>query len=121
MDLKPLRFIAERITVEYDEPPLFEKKPDCPDRFVWRGDTYAITELLSEWLDTARRGRMARNMQPAHLAVAANRGSWGVGRYHFCVRTASGPCFDLYYDREPKDSDDRKGQWFLFSELACPE
>ena len=54
-------------------------------------------------------------------AVAANRGSWGVGRYHFCVRTASGSCFDLYYDREPKDIDDRKGQWFLFSELACPD
>lgn len=121
MDLKPVRFIDEPITVEYDEPPLYGKKPDCPDRFIWRGDTYAITELLREWLNTARRGRMARNMQPTHLAVASHRGSWGVGRYHFSVRTESGQCFDLYYDRQPKDSDNRKGQWFLFRELACPE
>lgn len=121
MDTKPLHFlhfIGEPVTVEFDEPPQFEKKPPCPARFIWRGDTYSITELVSEWMDTARRGRMARNMRPAHLEVASSRGSWGVGRYHFRVRTDSGRIFDLYYDREPKNADDRKGQWFLFRELT---
>ena len=64
-------------------------------------------------------------MQPAHLAVAARRGSWGVGRYYFHV-LAAGPevpgssprVFEIYYDRAPKGSDHRKGQWFLVSELA---
>jgi hypothetical protein len=118
MDLKPLHFIDEPITVEFDQPPLFEKKPPCPDRFIWRGETYPITELLSEWMDTARRGRMARNMKPTHLVVATTRGSWGVGRYHFRVCTASGRWFDLYYDREPQNAGDRKGRWFLFRELT---
>lgn len=118
MDAKPLHFIDEPITVEFDEPPLLEKKPSCPDRFVWRGDTYTITELIHEWMDTTRRGRNARNMRPSHLITAATRGSWGVGRQHFRVRTESGRLFDLYYDREPKDADDRKGHWVLFRELA---
>jgi hypothetical protein len=118
MNLNSLRFIGEPITVEFDRPPLYEKKPSCPDRFFWRGDRYPITELLSAWLDTTRRGRMARNMQPAHLAMASHRGSWGVGRYHFCVRTESGQCFELYYDRKPMSAGNRKGNWYLFRELA---
>jgi hypothetical protein len=56
-------------------------------------------------------------MQPQHAAVAASRGSWGVGRYYFQVRTEGGQFFELYYDRAPKGSDQRKGAWFLVSEL----
>jgi hypothetical protein len=118
MDTKPLHFIDEPITVEFDQPPVLEKKPPCPARFVWRGDAYTVTALLHEWMDTTRRGRNARNMRPAHLIAAASRGSWGVGRQHFRVRTESRRVFDLYYDREPKGSDDRKGHWVLFRELA---
>jgi hypothetical protein len=33
------------------------------------------------------------------------------------VRTESGQLFELYYDRAPKGSDQRKGAWFLVSEL----
>jgi hypothetical protein len=119
--MKPLRFIGESITVEFDAEPLYEKKPVCPPRFIWRGVTYEITDLIREWLDTTRRGKMARNMQPAHLAAAAHRGSWGVGRYYFCVRTASKQCFEVYYDRKPKDAGDRKGHWVLFRELVDPD
>jgi hypothetical protein len=34
------------------------------------------------------------------------------------VRTDSGQVFDLYYDREIKDVDDRLGHWFLYRELS---
>lgn len=118
MKIKPLRFIAEPIVVEFDEPPLLEKKPGFPDRFAWRGETCRIAENLMEWHDYGRRGRMASNMRPAHLEVASRRGSWGVGRYYFRVRTDSGRIFDLYYDRAPKNADDRKGAWFLYRELT---
>jgi hypothetical protein len=117
MTLKPLHFIDEQIQVEFDKPPLYEKKPDCPDRFVWQDDVYGIQQLLAEWQDFQRRGRMARNMSPPHAAAASRRGSWGVGRFYFRVRTSSGQIFDLYYDRAPKDADDRKGSWFLFREM----
>lgn len=116
--LQPLHFIGETITVEFDESPLWEKKPGCPARFIWRDETYTVAEMLSEWADYTRRGRAARNMQPQHAAVAATRGSWGVGRYYFQVRTTAGRFFELYYDRAPKGSDERKGAWFLVSELA---
>jgi len=53
-----------------------------------------------------------------HAAVAASRGSWGVGRFFFRVRVENGRLFELYYDRAPKDSGDRKGAWFLRCELS---
>ena len=69
-------------------------------------------------MTTDRRGRMANNMRPEHAELAAERGSWGVGRFFFRIRTDSGPIFDLYYDRAPKGTANRKGAWFLFREMA---
>ena len=73
---------------------------------------------LSEWTDFTRRGRMARNMQPAHAEVAARRGSLGVGRFYYRVRVEEGKVFDLYYDRAVKNVDDRLGHWFLYREIT---
>jgi hypothetical protein len=112
------RFIAEEIEVGYDRPPALEKKPGCPDRFFWGEEWYEIVEMLREWHDYRRRGRMARNMQPQHAAVAEKRGSWGVGRDYYRVRTQGGRIFELYFDRAPKDVDRRKGAWVLFRELG---
>jgi len=117
-NFEPVRFIGRPITVAFDRPPAYEKKPSCPDRFQWRGETYHVVELLGEWHDYTRRGRMANNMSPAHAARASRVGSWGVGRDYFRVRTDSGRIFDLYYDRAPKSVDDRKGAWFLYRELS---
>lgn len=116
--MKPLRFIGESIEPLFDRPPPLEKKPGCPDGFVWREQTYRVLEKLAEWHDYGRRGRMAVNMRPEHAAVASRRGSWGVGRDYFRVRVEGGQVFELYYDRAPKDADRRKGGWFLTSELA---
>ena len=116
-DLRPVRFIGEPVTVEFDEPPAFEKKPDGPNRFVWESETFAVAEVLVAWVDYARRGRFARNMQPQHAEVASHRGSWGVGRFYFRVRTTAQRFFELYYDRAPKNADEGKGTWVLVSEL----
>jgi hypothetical protein len=120
MDVQPAQFIGEPIKVEFDQPPVLEKKPGCPDRFIWRGRTYRITGVLGEWHDYRRRGRMARNMRDTHLAAASRRGSWGVGRDYYRVGVDSGQVFDLYYDRAPKRAGDRKGAWFLYRELLEP-
>ena len=117
MKYKPIRFIAEPIIAQFEEPPFLEKKPGCPDRFTWREITYEVKETLSEWTDYGRKGKMARNMRPTHAKVATQRGSWGVGEFYFRVLTESGRIFDIYYDRAPKDVDDRKGNWFLYREL----
>lgn len=127
---KPIHFIDEKIEIQFDQPPAREKTPPCPNGFIWQGTKYRVTEMLAEWSDFTRRGRMARNMQPAHAAVAARRGSLGVGRFYFRVRTqivpsdnstagqTEGQVFDIYYDRTIKASDDRLGHWFLYRELS---
>ena len=118
---KPARFIGDPIQVTFDEPPELEKKPGCPSTFTWRGETYAVVEQLSEWRDYGRRGRMEHNMKPEHAAVARRRGSWGVGRDYYRIRTDSGHIFELYYDRAPKHAQHRKGAWFLDRELPAQE
>ncbi len=95
-----------------------EKRPICPNAFIWRGETYQVTGKISEWQDFDRRGRMSRNMRPEHLLMAKKHGSWGVGRFYFRVSTDSGQIFDLYYDRAPKSSSNRKGGWYLYRELS---
>lgn len=111
------RFIGQPIEVEFDRPPLFSKKPDCPDRFVWEREKFTIVENVREWRDYGRRGRMAQNMRPENLRKAAKRGSWGVGRYYFQVRVANGRLFEIYYDRAPKGQSQRQGAWFLYREI----
>ncbi len=110
-------FLDEPIQVSFDSTPAYEKTPPCPDSFTWAGHLYRVVEHISEWADFARRGRSARNMQPAHAQVAAGRGSLNVGRFFFRVRVDTGQYFDLYYDRAMKNIDDRKGQWFIYREV----
>lgn len=109
-------FIDEPIDVAYSNPPLLEKKPTCPDEFRWHETEFIITDLLFEWVDYTRRGRMARNMSEPHSLTASTKGSWGVGRFYFRVRTGESRVFDIYYDRAPKGITDRKGQWFILCE-----
>lgn len=110
------RFIDEPIDVIFDSPPPLEKSPPCPQGFIWRGEMYRIVELVAEWKDFRRRGRLGRNMIPPHLSRASRIGSLGVGRFYFQVRIADSRVFEIYYDRGIVDADDRKGSWVLLSE-----
>ena len=114
---RSLRFISERVEPLLAEDGAFEKRPRCPRGFAWREHTYRVDECLSEWRDYQRRGKMAHNMRPPHLASAVKRGSRGVGRHYFRVRTDDGRVFDLYYDRAPRDTVDSKGSWHLLREM----
>lgn len=119
MELEPIHFIGEPIEVEFDSPLMLDKKPVCPSHFIWRGKLYHVVEVLGEWVDFHRKGRMTRNMRPAHASTAERRGSWGVGRYYFRVCIEGGQIFELYYDRAPKNAVHRKGAWFLYRELCA--
>lgn len=118
MHLEPVKFIGEKVDVLFDKPPLLEKSPPCPDGFIWQGDIFRVIDVLSERRDFERRGRMGRNMRPTHLITASMRGSRGVGKFHFRVCVEGGRIFDLYYDREVKNVDDKKGSWFLYREMG---
>jgi hypothetical protein len=111
-----LHFFDELIQPVFDQEPFLEKKPHCPDGFVWRDQPYRVVTMLAEWVDHQRRGRMARNMRESHANRALVHGSWGVGRYFFRVLTDHNRVFDIYYDRTPTSADDRKGHWFVLGE-----
>ena len=115
---QPIHFLDRPIEASFHTPPVLEKSPDCPNGFIWENKTYRITEMLASWSDFTRRGKMARNMRPAHAAVASGRGSLNVGRFYFRVKADTGQIFDIYYDRAMKNVDDRKGQWFIYRELG---
>jgi hypothetical protein len=116
MDTTPAHFHDEEIQVEFDQLPAREKSPPCPNGFTWRGKTYRVSSVLSEWVNFERRGRMEANMQPAHANRAAIKGSWGVGRFFFRILVEDGRIFDIYYDRAPDSVSDRKGHWVLLAE-----
>jgi hypothetical protein len=117
-ELTPIHFFDESIEPVFDTPPVREKTPPCPNGFIWNKTAYRATEILSEWTDFTRRGKMSKNMRPEHAAVASTRGSLNVGRFYFRVRVDSGQIFDIYYDRAVKSVDKRKGEWFVYRELG---
>ncbi len=119
--LRPIQFINEAIEVRFYRPPALEKKPGAPSGFRWKGEEYEIAEVISEWHDYRRRGRMARNMATEHASRAEVKGSWGVGRDYYRVKTVKGRFFEIYYDRAPKDIEQRKGGWYLDRELGEAE
>ena len=117
-EYQPLHFFDNPIEVIFDTPPAREKSPECPNGFIWEGKTFRVTEMLSSWTDFKRRGKMARNMRPAHAALASGRGSLNVGRFYFRVKVDTDQIYDIYYDRAMKNVDERKGQWFIYRELG---
>ena len=117
MSYTPIRVINEPIAVQYNSPPMLEKKPGCPNGFTWRERPYTITEVLSEWHDYERSGRMEKNMKPANTRKAGKRGSWGVGQDYYRIRTEQDRIFEIYYDRAPRNVNHRKGAWFIYREL----
>jgi len=112
-----MEFIGERVDVFFEGRTGFAKRPVCPAGFRWGSEDYRIEECVSEWKDYARRGKMAHNMRPSHLAATEKRGSRGVGRHYFRVRVAGGRIFDLYFDRAPDSALSSGGSWHLLREM----
>ncbi len=116
------RFIGVLIEVAYDQPPAMEKRPGPPDSFVWEGRTWQVVAVLREWHDYRQRGKSqafyAKEQGSYRAKAAGRRGSWGVGRDYYRVRTDTGEVFDIYYDRTPEGPGGRKGNWFLFRQVT---
>jgi hypothetical protein len=110
-------FLLEPITVAWDDPPLLQKKPRCPDRFFWNERQYEIIELLGEWRDYRRRGRRSSNMRPHRIMRARLRGSRGVGRFYFRVRVLGGRVYEIYFDRAAAGEDAAVDGWFISRSL----
>ena len=115
------RFIGVPIQVAYDRPPALEKRPGPPDGFTWEGRDYRVAAVLREWHDYRQRGKTrafyVKERGSYRAKAAERRGSWGVGRDYYRLRTEAGEVFDIYYDRSPRGEGGRKGSWFLFRQV----
>ena len=115
-----MEFYAEEIDVRFDQEPALEKRPGLPAAFCWRGTEYVIVDLLKEWHDYRQRGKSAafyEKERGSYRAKSAQRkGTWGVGRDFYQVRTDSGEIFEIYYDRAPTGRQ-RIGQWVLYRRM----
>jgi len=115
------RFIGVPIDVTFDRPPALEKRPGPPDAFTWQGCTYRVEAVLREWHDYRLRGKSesfyVKERGSFRAKAVERRGSWGVGRDYYRVRTDSGAVFDIYYDRAPQGTGKGKGAWFLFRQI----
>lgn len=114
-------FHADEIEVRFHKEPMLDKRPGLPAAFTWRGREYVIVELVKEWHDYRKRGKSKAFYKKERgsywVTSSQRRGSWGVGRDYYRVRTESGEVFDIYYDRAPKRRK-RKGQWILSRRLS---
>ena len=113
---KRAMFIGQEIRVGYQKDQSAQKSPACPDYFFWEEMTFAIAQIEREWKEFTRKGRATHNMRPAHHERAQKSGSWGVGRFYFRVLTECGRVFEIYYDRAPRNRENRQGKWFVYAE-----
>ena len=109
-------FISEEIEVWFREEPALKKKTGVPAGFVWSGERFEVSQLLAEWHDFGK-AREAGDTRRTEVQLVRTRGSWGLGRDYYRVRTVSGREFDIYYDRRPK-SREIIGVWVLWRELV---
>ncbi len=93
-----IQMLADKITVEFDEEPMYIRKPPCPQRFTWRKQLFHIEYMVSEWRTDGR--------------VKSKLRFIGVARIHFKVKTDCGRLFEIYFD--PRS---RPGQWILSAEI----
>ena len=111
-------FYSEPITVKFRKEPLLEKKTGPPDTFFWRGKSYTVVLVEKEWHNYDSRGRIKKfYSQRRGNAPEMNprKGSWGVGRDYYRVKTDTGEVFVIYYDRQPEKT--KKGQWILLKKV----
>lgn len=115
-----MEFYSDEIEVRFERPPTMRKRPGLPASFTWRGRNYVIVQLLKEWHDYRKRGKARSFYEKERGSYRARRsqrrGTWGVGRDYYRVRTECGEVFDIYYDRSPK-AQERTGQWILSRRL----
>jgi len=57
--LRPKRYIGREIEVDFDKAPALKKTPHCPDVLHLEEETLRVVEVLEEWSDFTRRGRLA--------------------------------------------------------------
>ena len=73
-------------------------EPGLPQRFTWRGEEYAVNEVLAVW----------KTSSPDSTGEVYLRRHW------WEVRTISGHVMKLYFERQ-KNRKNAKARWFIYT------
>ena len=76
-------------------------EPGLPGRFVWRGEEYAVAEVLEKWKES---GPCKSGSSEMYL-----RKHW------FRIRCADGTEMTIYFERQPKSKQQSKKRWWLYT------
>lgn len=102
-------FISEAIQPipgSFDSRGMVEGGPALPLRFVWRGEEYAVDEVLESWKDTGD--------------CTSGSGERYVRKHWFRVRTTSGHEMKIYFERQARSKREMKARWWLYT-IATPD
>lgn len=99
----PEQFVSEPIepvVATYDTGRMAGGEPGLPGEFLWRGQTFAIVDVLRAWRET---GKCHHGSDEMYL-----RKHW------YEVRTTSDAVMKIYFERQPRGK--RKTvRWWLYS------
>jgi hypothetical protein len=103
------RFIGERILPvpgTFDSRGMAEGGPGLPMKFLWRGEEYAVDEVLESWKDT---GPCTSGSEERYI-----RKHW------FRIRTTSGHEMKIYFERQARSRREQKARWWLYTvDISC--
>jgi hypothetical protein len=76
-------------------------EPSLPARFLWRGQEYAVAEVLEKWKQTgpSKGGSDSRYLR----------------KHWFRIRTADGTEMKLYFQRQPGPGRQATKRWWLYA------
>lgn len=95
------QFISEPLTPEpgsFDASAMARGEPGLPARFVWRGQTHALDELLEAWVTSS-----------------TGRGEKYLRRHWYRIRTAAGITMTVYCERQPKPTKSARRRWWVYT------
>ncbi len=107
------RFVGCQVAVCLPPGHYPRRDPPAPLSFTLQGQVFDVLEVLQEWWDYTNLSPAQRTYRPSYHRSSARRGSFGLGRHYFRVRTSCG-VFLIYYDRRPTPSS-RGGSWVVVS------
>ena len=97
------QFISEAIEPEagsFEAGAMARGEPGLPRRFVWRGEGYAVGDVLEQWVTSVpERGG----------------GEVYLRRHWWRVRTECGRVMKLYCERQPKPGKTARRRWYLYT------
>jgi len=80
--------------------------PGLPGQFIWRGDEYAVQEVLERWRETS----------PCRSGAAERY----VRKHWFRIKTADGKEMKIYFERQPRSRRQSTLRWWI-SRILNPE